>query len=260
MTKQQIANAQRRLGQVLKGTSSQTKFSSGFTLIESLVAIVVISITLVAITPPIFWATGTRVQNRRAEQALALAQGEIDRVRAEVERSGSTAVTDLPASAGAMSVFATYEGPAPTAAWSKMRSTIPANNTAEVVTAGVARFPAANQYIPVNTNGYLKTSGTSVTVVDGEPNFLIQVFRDDGVCDNAPTPCGATDVPRIFNMTVRVYAAMAKDSTLTKLNNTKASLTGTTGTKQAKDRPLAVLSSQVARSVNSKALEQYQSR
>ena len=248
MTKQQMANAQRRLGQVLKGTSSQTKFSSGFTLIESLVAIVVISITLVAITPPIFWATGTRVQNRRAEQSLALAQGEIDRVRAEVERSGSTAVTDLPASAGATSVFANYEGPAPTAAWSKMRSTNPSKNTAEVVTAGGARFPAANRYIPVDTDG------------DGTADFLVQVFRDTGVCDNTPTPCGETDVPRIFNMTVRVYAAMAKDSTLAKLNNTKASLTGTTGTKQAKDRPLAVLSSQVARSVNSKALEQYQSR
>ena len=251
MTKQQMANAQRRLGQVLKGTSSQTKFSSGFTLIESLVAIVVISITLVAITPPIFWATGTRVQNRRAEQSLALAQGEIDRVRAEVERSGSAvAVTNLTASAGATSVFATYEGPAPTAAWSKMRSTNPLKNTAEGVTAdGVARFPAANQYIPVDTDG------------DGTADFLVQVFRDIGVCDAIPpTSCTATDVPRIFNMTVRVYAAMAKDSTLAKLNNTKASLTGTTGTKQAKDRPLAVLSSQVARSVNSKALEQYQSR
>jgi prepilin-type N-terminal cleavage/methylation domain-containing protein len=247
MTKQQMANAQRRLGQVLKGTSSQTKFSSGFTLIESLVAIVVISITLVAITPPIFWATGTRVQNRRAEQALALAQGEIDRVRAEVERSQSTAVTDLPASAGATSVFATYEGPAPTAAWSKMRSTNPSKNTAEGVTAaGEARFPATNQYIPVDTDG------------DGTADFLVQVFRDTGVCDN--TPCGATDVPRIFNMTVRVYSAIAKGSTLAKLENRRASLTGTTGTKQAKDRPLAVLSSQVARSVNSKALEQYQSR
>ena len=250
MTKQQMANAQRRLGQVLKGTSSQTKFSSGFTLIESLVAIVVISITLVAITPPIFWATGTRVQNRRAEQALALAQGEIDRVRAEVERSGSAvAVTNLPASAGATSVFATYEGPKPTAAWSKMRSTNPLKNTAEGVTAaGEARFPAADEYIPVDTDG------------DGTADFLVQVFRDTGVCDSTPTPCGETDVPRIFNMTVRVYAAMAKGSTLAKLENRRASLTGTTGTKQAKDRPLAVLSSQVARSVNSKALEQYQSR
>lgn len=257
MTKQQMANAQRRLGQVLKGTSSQTKFSSGFTLIESLVAIVVISITLVAITPPIFWATGTRVQNRRAEQALALAQGEIDRVRAQVER-GISVIPDsipkdeptnyLPQSAGATSVFATYEGPAPTAAWSKMRSTNPSKNTAEVVTAGEARFPAANQYIPVDTDG------------DGTADFLVQVFRDTGVCDSTPTPCGETDVPRIFNMTVRVYAAMAKGSTLAKLENRRASLTGTTGTKQAKDRPLAVLSSQVARSVNSKALEQYQSR
>ena len=248
MPKQQMTDAQRLLGQVLKGTSSRMKSSSGFTLIESLVAIVVISITLVAITPPIFWATGTRVQNRRAEQALALAQGEIDRVRAEVERGGGITPLDLPTSVGATTTFANYEGPAPTAAWNKLRSTDPQKNTAEVVTAGEARFPAASEYIPVDTDG------------DGTADFLVQVFRDIGVCDSTPTPCTATDVPRIFNMTVRVYSAIAKGSNLAKLANTRASLTGTTGTKQAKDRPLAVLSSQVARSVNSKALEQYQSR
>ena len=248
MPKQQMTDAQVMLEHVLKGTSSRMKSSSGFTLIESLVAIVVISITLVAITPPIFWATGTRVQNRRAEQALALAQGEIDRVRAEVERGGGITTLDLPTSVGATTTFASYVGPAPTAAWSKVRSTNPLKNTAEVVTSGVARFPAASEYIPVDTDG------------DGTADFLVQVFRDIGVCDSTPTPCAATDVPRIFNMTVRVYSAIAKGSTLAKLFNTRASLTGTTGTKQAKDRPLAVLSSQVARSVNSKALEQYQSR
>ena len=59
MPKQQMTHAQRHIGQILKGISSPMEGSSGFTLIESLVAIVVISITLVAITPPIFWATGT---------------------------------------------------------------------------------------------------------------------------------------------------------------------------------------------------------
>ena len=248
MPKQQMTHAQRCLREVLKGISSPMEGPSGFTLIESLVAIVVISITLVAITPPIFWATGTRVQNRRAEQALALAQGEIDRVRAEVERGGGITPLDLPTSVGATATFTSYEGPAPTAAWSKVRSTDPLKNTAEVVTSGVSRFPAANEYISVDTDG------------DGTADFLVQVFRDIGVCDSTPTPCAAADVPRIFNMTVRVYSAIAKGSTLAKLENKRASLTGTTGTKQAKDRPLAVLSSQVARSVNSKTLGQYQSR
>ena len=248
MPKQQMTDAQLLLGQVLKGTSSYLKGSSGFTLIESLVAIVVVSITLVAITPPIFWATGTRVQNRRAEQAIALAQGEIDRVRAEIERGGGVTTLDLPKSVGATTTFANYEGPRPTAAWNKVRSTDPLKNTAEIVTRGVARFPEASEYIPVDTSG------------DGTADFFVQVFRDIGVCDSTPTPCATTDVPRIFNMTVRVYSAIAKDSTLVNLENKRASLMGTTGTKQAINRPLAVLSSQVARSVNPKALEQYQSR
>lgn len=246
MTKHRMSHSQTLLRELLKMMSFQKKRSSGFTLIESLVAMVVISVTIVAITPPIFWATGTRVQNRRAEQALALAQGELDRVRAEIERGGGAALSDLPASVGATTIFANYPGPAPTAAWSKMRSTDPLKNTAEIVVAGDARFPAASQYLPVDTDG------------DGTADFLIQVFRDTGVCD--VSPCSATATPRIFNVTVRVYAAMAKDSSKTKLDNTRASLLGTTGTKQAKDKPLAVLSSQVARSVNSKALEQYQSR
>ena len=255
MTKYRMSHSQTLLRELLKMMSSQRQRSSGFTLIESLVAMVVIAVTIVAITPPIFWATGTRVQNRRAEQALALAQGEIDRVRAEIERGISVDPnnpSDVPTNylpqSVASSVFATYEGPAPTAAWSKMRSTDPLKNTAEALPSGVARFPAASEYIPVDTDG------------DGTADFLVQVFRDTGICDSTPTPCAAKDVPRIFNVTVRVYAAMAKDSSKTKLDNTRASLLGTTGTKQAKDKPLAVLSSQVARSVNSKALEQYQSR
>ena len=248
MPKQQMTDAQVLLGQVLKGTSPNMKSSSGFTIIESLVAIVIISITLVAITPPIFWATGTRVQNRRAEQALALAQGEIDRVRAEIERGGGVTTFDLPRSVGATTTFANYEGPKRDDPWDKVRSTNPLKNTAEIVTRGVPRFPGPSQYIPVDTDG------------DGEADFLVQVFRDIGVCDNTLTPCTANDVPRIFNMTVRVYSAVAKGSTLANLENKRASLMGSTGTNQARNRPLAVLSSQVARSVNPKALEQYQSR
>jgi prepilin-type N-terminal cleavage/methylation domain-containing protein len=240
MTKQRMADSPKTL-RLLFRTLSRSKKESGFTLIESLVAIVVIAITLVAITPPIFWATGTRVQNRRSEQALSLAQGEIDRVRAEMERGGG-AVGNLPSPVGEAQ-FAAYEGPVPkTGAWSKMRSTDPDKNTAETINDGI-RFPAANQYIPVDTNA------------DGKADFLVQVFRTTGVCDGKV--CTATDIPQNFLMKVRVYAAMAEDSTLPKLQTDRSSLIGTTGTGQAKNRPLAVLSSRVTKSGNSKALDNY---
>ena len=247
MTKNQLANSQKVLKQVLKGNMSNLNTSAGFTLIESLVAMVVISITLVAITPPIFWATGTRVQNRRAEQALALAQGEIDRVRAQIERGISVDSNNpadlptnyLPQSVGDISVFKDY--PAPSTAWANVRSTDPNNNTAEKITTGKKRYPDANQYIPVDMDG------------DGKNDFLIQVFRDVGVCGSAV--CTDKNPPTIFSVKVRVYAGMAAVNA-GKLSVERASLTGSTGTGQANFRPLAVLSSRVAKSVSIEALDQ----
>ena len=58
----------------------------GLTLLECLVAIAVIALTGAMIGPPLVMAAATRVQNRRAEQALQLAQGEVDRIRAMVIR------------------------------------------------------------------------------------------------------------------------------------------------------------------------------
>ena len=62
----------------LAGRSQQANAESGLTLIECIVAIVIISVVGVAITPPLFLATAARVQTNRAEQAVQIAQGEVD--------------------------------------------------------------------------------------------------------------------------------------------------------------------------------------
>ena len=242
MVRYRLPHSQKKIKWVLKGNFSRMAPSSGFTLIESLVAMIVISITLVAIVPPIFWATGTRVQNRRAEQALAIAQGELDRVRGVLERSEDPSAANLPPQV-TKAEFASYRGPNPKSPWvSKMRSTNPDFNTAETSTDNI-QFPAsADTYIPVDTDG------------DGKADFLVQAFRDPGVC--VVNPCVAPATPRIFAMKVRVYSAIAIGSELANLETQKAALIGTTGTGQARNRPLAVLSSQVARSVSSSALDQ----
>lgn len=243
MTRNRQIALRKMMGKGLKVDADPMAGSSGFTLIESLVAMIVISITLVAIVPPIFWATGTRVQNRRAEQALAIAQGEIDRVRGVLERSDVPLAANLPPQV-TKAEFASYRGPNPKSSWAnKMRSTLPKFNTAETSTDGI-QFPEnADTYIPVDTDG------------DGKADFLVQVFRDPGTC-MVVNPCVFPDTPRIFAMKVRVYSAIAIGSDLTNLETQKAALIGTTGTGQSKNRPLAVLSSQVARSVSSGALEQ----
>lgn len=63
----------------LQESSSQ----SGFTIIESLVAVLVVSILLVAIAPVLVISTATRVQARRIELATGAAQAFIDAIKSK---------------------------------------------------------------------------------------------------------------------------------------------------------------------------------
>lgn len=234
--------------------------ASGFTLIESLVAIIVVSVTVVAISPPIFWAAATRVQNRRAEQALSIAQSSIDEVRAKIERGGAT-IPELPAVAAAASggLRPNPAAPAPTAEWNLMKGVTPACNTVSNLKKAVAatattaaipadqHYPSEIQYLPVDTDG------------DCRADFLVQIFRNDGICSDGPCSASALPVadrrPLAFSVGVRVYSAIAKQSPT--LYAEKARLTGTTGTGQTGSRPLAVLYSTVAKSDSSTALNRY---
>ncbi|MFQ4139477.1 prepilin-type N-terminal cleavage/methylation domain-containing protein [Nodosilinea sp. PGN35] len=67
----------------------------GLTLIECLVAIVVVGLVSSAIAPALVLSVATRVHSQKAEQALALAQSQIDSMRVLVER-GEYTVNDLP--------------------------------------------------------------------------------------------------------------------------------------------------------------------
>lgn len=273
--KRQVKHSMDSLRSVLtKASKSYSKSSvAGFTLIESLVAIIIVSITVVAISPPIFWATGTRVQNRRAEQALSIAQATIDQVRAKVERGGAS-VLELPAIAAAdPGKRPNPEGPLPSAQWTSMQGIIPKCNTVSGLKSAVAAVPAVgaipgtpaiaadkqypnlNEYLPVDTT----TSDPSATC---KPDFLVQVFRNEGIC--ADGLCSASALPAnerrplAFSVGVRVYSAIAaKNGGATPLKKEKASLKGTTGTGQAGTSPLAVLYVTVAKSDSSTSLNRY---
>lgn len=71
----------------------------GLTLIECLVAIVVVATVASAIAPAMVLSVATRVHSQRSEQALALAQSEIDSIRVAVERGGYTAAVLPPLAA-----------------------------------------------------------------------------------------------------------------------------------------------------------------
>ncbi|MBE9076555.1 type II secretion system protein [Romeria aff. gracilis LEGE 07310] len=95
---------------------SQATHTAGLTLIECLVAIVVIAASMAATTPMMVTAVATRIQNQKAEQALQLAQAEVDKVRLAVER-GDTGSIDKIAEISGGTVAAAGAPTADTHAW-----------------------------------------------------------------------------------------------------------------------------------------------
>ena len=95
--------------------STQTN-DSGLTLIEGLVAIVIIAITTTVMTPMVILAVGARVQSQRTEQAFQIAQAEVDRIKVIVERGGDYTLNIALAPTGVNSVadFDVVPVPAPT--------------------------------------------------------------------------------------------------------------------------------------------------
>jgi prepilin-type N-terminal cleavage/methylation domain-containing protein len=225
-----------RLGLSLLHKTHRLKPQSptGFTLIESLVAVIVIAITIVSITPPIFWATATRVQNRRAEQAVQLAQGEIDRVRNGIERRDFSLADLPPQVSGALRP--NPGSPTSIADRSFLRSVDPTNCPQG---ANSGKPPAsANVVIPVDTDGG-----------DGcKPEFFIQVFRGDDV-NLAGVP---GNVPDGMVVGVRVYSIAAADSAGNTLNSPLETRIGklraTNGLGTQRTKPLSVQYSAIVRS------------
>lgn len=162
---------------------------SGLTLLESLVAIVIVAITLATITPPIFLATATRIQSRRAEQANQIAQGEVDRIRTLVERQDYTLNT-IPTAAGTdIQAVAAPGGVNPTLLMSAGQ-------------CGNTRYPPTNPTAPVPADQLIRVD------VDGDctPEYAMQVFRTQGCIPNEFASSVTPPAPFAFDIGVRVYS------------------------------------------------------
>lgn len=210
----------------------------GLTLMEALVAILMVSAVMVAISPPIFLAVATRVQNRRAEQAVQLAHGEIDQIRVLVE-GGITRdnKNQLPADAGNTDPT---KVPPPGRAYSKLQSTNYAKSDYDKRPEQVPITEAR----PVDVNG------------DGEKDFFVQTF----ITNKQEVERGGQNIPIIFNMGVRVYSSAVDFANLKPDADgsvKSASLQLTTGEGQQTDRPLAVLYTTLGQGDSAGALDKY---
>ena len=179
--------------------------ASGLTLIECLVAIALMGLTTAIIAPVMVFSVATRVQSQRAEQALKVAQSEVEEIRLLTERGGDFSA--------ALDAYPT-----------------PLATTGSIVsTAG-----------PTTTAGAFGTSFQTAKEIniddDAEAEFAVQVFRSEG---QQPT---GSPVPIAFKLGVRVYDIRAfKNNGGSALLTDAAALSFTNGEGQRGSRPLAVI-------------------
>jgi type II secretory pathway pseudopilin PulG len=222
LLRQQL-NASRMLLVSKEGSDRQlasTSNEQGLSLLECLMAIAVILLTAAMITPPLFVATASRVQNRRAEQALQVAQGQIDRYQVLMAKGQNT-----PALLPAIVAGDITAAPAPTSAAQLLRSV---NSSC---TSYDDRQIPVTQVLPVDLDG------------DCQADFLMQTFREAGRIpdsDNSALRPSGRNRATAFRVGVRVYSFLANGN-WPNLQTTQASLQLTNGQGSQRTRPLAVL-------------------
>jgi type II secretory pathway pseudopilin PulG len=238
--------------------SGRGRSESGLTLIECLVAIIIVALTILAITPPILLATGTRVQSRRAEQSNQIAQAEIDRVRSLMER-GVTDINLLPPNVGAIQVgaFSTFAA-ANVPPSTTNSSSSPLQSPSACGLDNTNRYPPIPPVPPATASAPLPANNLVKVDVDGDctPEYVMQVFRNQGL-----TATGNL-TPSTFDIGVRVYTYFP-GQTLPTLNTTRSSLVSSINTRENQIQggvnrrsPLAVLYSTLSRNDQSSSLEQ----
>ena len=146
-------------------TNKQKSSELGLTLLEVLIGILIISIVVVASTPPLILAVATRVQARRAEQAFNIAQQQVQQVELLVEQ-GKYLSSDLPKIA-----------------------TITNDRDPSIA-------PAPTSFCGTCTK-YNDPTATQLFKPNGQGQYLVQIFRSPGVPDNT--------TPVAFYLGVRVY-------------------------------------------------------
>ncbi len=206
-------------------SETQPSSQAGLTLIECLVAIVMVALVGAIIAPAMVLSVATRVQSQRASQALDVAQSEIDRIRLLVERGDDYGPELPPVLPDAIVGALTDER--------ELAQVLGPNSVASTATVYTEAFP--------------------VDIDDDDiPDYAVQSFRTPG-----QTPTGAT-VPVAFIMGVRVYEHRAVAEATTNLTGSaQASLTMTSGEGERFERPLASLYSSIALSEDGQAFCNY---
>lgn len=229
------------LKKVLAPSCQIESTEEGLTLVECLAAVVIFSLTIVAITPPIMLAMASRVRSYRAQQAMKLAQSEVDRVRlimeAEAPADVDNWINQLPADAG-------DDDPQTVAA--------PGVTDPQIDCWADTDNPvaAANQTCLVDLD---RDNDDSDPNNDLDDDFAIQTYRTVSFCHNNKSN---DPVPVAFMLGVRVYtrAALKNNSQLSE----EAGSLALSAVSTASASPLTTLYTKVVKSDLEKSAIAYQ--
>ncbi len=200
----------------------------GGSLLEVLAAMVIITTVLAIVSPMLFLVAASRVHTREVEQAMDLAQSEIERIQARMIRGVPVADKDtrLPPKLTSGEV---QDASAPTSVVTDRAS---ATTTADAFTVDVDR--------------------------DGnDDDFIVQTFRDAGACFGLGL---SGEEIAIFRMGVRVYSIAAEGNLADSKGETEPASLFLGGFQDRTTRPLAVLYTEISRSdlpVSLKSYENY---
>lgn len=191
----------------LVAASQSANSVRGLTLIECLVAIAVIGISIGVTTPMIALSVATRTQSQRADQALQIAQAEVDRIKFVVANNDTYTVS------------AATVNPTTAKNATEFDNVLPPENIDNATYSATSNAPNAKA---IDVDG------------DGVVDYAAQIFRTQG------STVGTT--PIAFDLGVRIYTADAvTDKTQAELGVGQANIGFTSGEGQGGTRPLSVI-------------------
>jgi prepilin-type N-terminal cleavage/methylation domain-containing protein len=200
--------------------SQSHRSQSGFTIIESLVAIIVVAILLSAISPAIVFSVATRVQARRVELATQAARTYLDGVR-----TGAIAAPEAQIKLATTEYFL---GAVPAPA------------------SGSLNCPTGNTYCASPASVYCIDADGGGCTINSSKDFVIQGFR-------SYLTSTADDPKTGYRLGMRVYRADAfRDSdALLKNDPTKVTQSTVTGGLGKRKAPLVEMTTEIGNATNS---------
>ncbi|ACK70297.1 hypothetical protein PCC7424_1865 [Gloeothece citriformis PCC 7424] len=213
-----------------------TDNNQGFTLVEALAGITVAGMVFAAVAPVIMIGISTRLQTQKAQQAIEIAQGEVNRIQTLMAQGVNVDDED-----------------------EKLPPVLPSEvDTQEELIAVQAPESTVDNFAELNSsdssNGYKKAYLVELNNQTAQPDFLVQVFRDEGIRFQQGRINGQLAV---FRVGIRVYSGLAKDN-IGNLETDVASLQMTESFGQQRTRPLAVIYTEISQSDAQFSLQEYE--